>query len=126
MTADPAIRSRGGANARRPGTLERDDECDQGDSMLRGFTSGAARSARGNTPGIVPLLAGIGCALTLTGAAVYTVEAATCSDAGQYIRHDNHIELVGGCVDGSGLPGVQPESGTPEPVGDVQPSNLKR
>lgn len=94
--------------------------------MLRGFTSGATRSTRGSTPGIVPLLAGIGCALTLTGAAFYTVEAATCSDAGQYIRHDNHIELLGGCVDGSGLPEVEQAPRLPEPEGDVQPSNLKR
>ena len=42
-------------------------------------------------------------ALALTGAAFYTVDRATCADPAHYIRHDDHIELVGGCVDGSQL-----------------------
>ncbi|PXY26557.1 hypothetical protein DI005_36055 [Prauserella sp. PE36] len=59
---------------------------------------------RGSRSGFVPLLAGLTSALALTGAAVYTVGQANCGDPGRYIRHDNHIELVGGCVDGGELP----------------------
>ncbi|MEU6645805.1 hypothetical protein ABZ863_25090 [Saccharomonospora sp. NPDC046836] len=67
--------------------------------MARGTASRSARST-----GVLPLLAGITSALALTGAAVYTVGQAGCVEPGQYVRHDNHIELVGGCVDGNHLP----------------------
>ncbi|NIH87227.1 hypothetical protein [Amycolatopsis granulosa] len=53
--------------------------------------------------GLLPLVAGVTSALALTGAAVYTVDRAGCGDPGQYIRHDNYVELVGGCVDPSDL-----------------------
>ncbi|MFF5992438.1 hypothetical protein [Prauserella flavalba] len=66
--------------------------------MASGTTPRSSRS------GFVPLLAGLASALALTGAAVYTVGQANCGDPGRYIRHDNHIELIGGCVDGSELP----------------------
>ncbi|HET6501999.1 MAG TPA: hypothetical protein VFG87_14675 [Amycolatopsis sp.] len=56
--------------------------------------------------GILPLVAAITSALALTGAAFYTVDRVTCAEGGQYIRHDNRIELVGGCVDGADLSGV--------------------
>ncbi|WP_216209572.1 hypothetical protein [Amycolatopsis aidingensis] len=71
--------------------------------MARATTSSATRSA-----GMFQLLAGVASALALTGAAFYTVELATCGDAGQYVRHDNHVELLGGCVDGTELPHTDP------------------
>jgi hypothetical protein len=37
------------------------------------------------------------------------VDNASCGAPAQYIRHDSHVELVGGCVDGSKLPAT----GTP-------------
>jgi hypothetical protein len=61
----------------------------------------AARSA-----GVLPLVAAVTSALALTGAAFYTVDRVTCGDPGQYIRHDDQIELVGGCVNGSDLSGM--------------------
>ncbi|MGW4396401.1 hypothetical protein ACWEHA_14005 [Amycolatopsis nivea] len=69
-----------------------------------------ARAQHGTTPraksrtGLLPLAAGILSAVALTGAAFATVEAAGCAGPAQYIRHDNHIELVGGCVNGTELP----------------------
>ncbi len=54
----------------------------------------------------MPLVAAVISAAALTGAAFYTVEQATCGDPAQYIRHDDHVELIGGCVRGSELPQV--------------------
>lgn len=64
----------------------------------------AVSSSRGARSGLLPVVAGVVSALALTGAAVYTVGQASCGDGGQYIRHDNHVELKGSCVDGSELP----------------------
>jgi hypothetical protein len=65
--------------------------------------------------GILPLVVAITSAVGLTGAAFYTVNQASCADPAQYIRHDNHVELVGGCVDSSELPttlrGPAPQDG---------------
>ncbi|MGH3861401.1 hypothetical protein [Actinokineospora sp.] len=47
-------------------------------------------------------------AVALTGAAFFTVQQATCADPGSYIRHDDHVELVGGCVDPADVPGSKP------------------
>lgn len=74
--------------------------------MARPTTSRAARSSGSRKSGIVPFVAGIASAVALTGAAVYTVGEASCTDPARYIRHDSHIELVGGCLDGSELPGT--------------------
>jgi hypothetical protein len=71
-------------------------------SVSGGKVRRATRSA-----GLLPLVAGITSALALTGAAVYTVDRATCGDPAQYIRHDNYVELVGGCVNGSDLEGTR-------------------
>lgn len=80
-------------------------------SETDGRTSRTTRSA-----GALPLVAAITSALALTGAAFYTVDRATCGDPAHYIRHDDHIELVGGCVDGSQLQQLRttrsPASGT--------------
>ncbi|MTD54234.1 hypothetical protein [Amycolatopsis pithecellobii] len=62
-----------------------------------GADGGSRRISR--SAGALPLAAAITSALALTGAAFYTVDRATCGDPAQYIRHDNHLELVGGCVD---------------------------
>jgi hypothetical protein len=57
---------------------------------------------------VFSLVAGIVSAAALTGAAFYTVERSACADPAQYIRHDNHVELVGGCLGGTDLPGARP------------------
>lgn len=73
--------------------------------MFAGNESNARRRllAAGST-GALSLIAGITSAAALMGAAFLTVENSGCTDPGQYIRHDSHVELVGGCVDGSELP----------------------
>ncbi|HKS44660.1 MAG TPA: hypothetical protein VJT49_06005 [Amycolatopsis sp.] len=62
----------------------------------------ATRSA-----GALPLVAAVTSALALTGAAFYTVDRTGCGEPSQYVRHDNRVELVGGCVDASQLSGLQ-------------------
>ncbi|MEU3273498.1 hypothetical protein ABZ639_21885 [Saccharomonospora sp. NPDC006951] len=88
--------------------------------MARVGISRGSRSA-----GVVPLLAGIGSALALAGAAVYTVDLASCSDPGRYIRHDNHVELVGSCVDGSKLPARESGPDGTRDAGAVQHGNYQ-
>lgn len=66
----------------------------------RNGQDGEARRTR--STGVLPIVAAVTSALALTGAAFYTVDRAACGDA-QYIRHDDHVELVGGCVSGSEL-----------------------
>lgn len=68
--------------------------------MIRGNRASRATRATGG----VSMLVGVASAVALTGAAFFTVQQATCADAGTYIRHADHVELVGGCVDGSELP----------------------
>ena len=82
--------------------------------MARGNDANAARRARATrSAGLLPLVVGLASAAALTGAAYITVNSATCGDSARYIRHDNHVELVGGCVDGAELPGATvPKSGT--------------
>lgn len=58
---------------------------------------------RPRTVGVLPMVAGVTSALALAGAAVFTVGQAACEPS-QYIRHDNHIKLVGGCMDAEDLP----------------------
>ncbi|WP_236789299.1 hypothetical protein [Amycolatopsis sp. GM8] len=81
-----------------------------------GTTRRASRSA-----GVLPLAAAITSALALTGAAFYTVDRAACTDPAQYIRHDNHLELVGGCVDQTKLD--QMRSTQSQPVGQIAEYN---
>ncbi|GHF45815.1 hypothetical protein FHX82_001671 [Amycolatopsis bartoniae] len=69
----------------------------------RSETDGGTRRRASRSAGALPLVAAITSALALTGAAFYTVDRAACGDPAQYIRHDNHIELVGGCVEGTEL-----------------------
>ena len=69
----------------------------------RSETDGGTRRRASRSAGALPLVAAITSALALTGAAFYTVDRATCGDPAQYIRHDNHVELVGGCVEGTEL-----------------------
>ncbi|MPY80252.1 MAG: hypothetical protein GEV04_17690 [Actinophytocola sp.] len=68
--------------------------------MIRG--NRASRATRAT--GAASVLVGLASAVALTGAAFFTVQEATCADAGTYIRHAEHVELVGGCVDASELP----------------------
>jgi len=74
--------------------------------------------------GLLPLVAGITSALALTGAAVYTVDRAGCGDPAQYIRHDNYVELVSGCVDGSDLQGIRTGS-TPGEAKNAELNNYR-
>jgi hypothetical protein len=77
--------------------------------MARGNDAHRARATR--SAGLVPLVIGLASAAALTGAAYITVDSASCASPAQYIRHDSHVELVGGCVDGADLPAT----GTPKP-----------
>ncbi|MFD4192378.1 MULTISPECIES: hypothetical protein [Amycolatopsis] len=85
----------------------------------RGETGGRVRRAT-RAAGLLPLVAGVTSALALTGAAVYTVDRANCGDPAQYIRHDNYVELVGGCVNGSDLEGIR----TGTTTGDAKTAEL--
>ncbi|HJQ48538.1 MAG TPA: hypothetical protein VJ870_19770 [Amycolatopsis sp.] len=67
---------------------------------MRRRNDGEARRTR--SAGALPVVAAVTSALALTGAAFLTVDRATCGDA-QYIRHADHVELVGGCVGSSEL-----------------------
>jgi len=51
---------------------------------------------------VLPVVAAVSAAVALTSAAFYTVDHATCADP-RYIRHDDHVELVDGCLDGATL-----------------------
>jgi hypothetical protein len=84
--------------------------------MARGNDANAARRARATrSAGLIPLVVGLASAAALTGAAYITVDSAGCGAPAQYIRHDSHVELVGGCVDGADLPAT----GTPKAGGVV-------
>ncbi|MFI5610638.1 hypothetical protein [Amycolatopsis sp. NPDC051903] len=78
--------------------------------MARAENATTARRMRATrSAGVLPLVLGVASAVALTGAAYFTVDAAGCGGQAQYIRHDNHVELVGGCVDGSELPAAPAE-----------------
>jgi len=81
--------------------------------MARGNDANAAKRARATrSAGLVPLVIGLASAAALTGAAYITVDSASCASPAQYTRHDSHVELVGGCVDGANLPATgSPSSG---------------
>jgi hypothetical protein len=77
--------------------------------MARGNESGVQRRVRAaRSTGLLSLAVAVTSAAALAGAAFYTVNRATCADPAQYIRHDNYVELVGGCVNAADLPSVQP------------------
>ncbi|WP_410675582.1 hypothetical protein [Amycolatopsis sp. cmx-4-68] len=87
--------------------------------MARGNDADTARRSRATrSAGLLPLVIGVASAAALTGAAYFTVDSASCGSPAQYIRHDSHVELVGGCVDGANLPAA----GTPK-AGGVVPGN---
>ena len=84
--------------------------------MAPGNDANTARRARATrSAGLLPLVIGLASAAALTGAAYITVDNASCGTPAQYIRHDSHVELVGGCVDGAKLP----TTGTPSSGGVV-------
>jgi hypothetical protein len=84
--------------------------------MAAGNDANTARRARATrSAGLLPLVIGLASAAALTGAAYITVDNASCGSPAQYIRHDSHVELVGGCVDGAKLP----STGTPSSGGVV-------
>ncbi|KDN18440.1 hypothetical protein [Amycolatopsis rifamycinica] len=87
--------------------------------MAPGNDANTARRARATrSAGLLPLVVGLASAAALTGAAYLTVDKASCGTPAQYIRHDSHVELVGGCVDGAKLPAT----GTPS-TGDAVHGN---
>ncbi|WP_329067210.1 hypothetical protein [Amycolatopsis sp. NBC_01480] len=83
----------------------------------------ARRLSATRSAGLLPLAIGVASAVALTGAAFFTVDAAGCGGPAQYIRHDNHVELVGGCVDGSELSPASPaeEAAAHHPAPNVHP-----
>ncbi len=85
--------------------------------MARANDTNAGRATR--SAGLLPLVIGVASAVALTGAAYFTVDSAGCAPA-QYVRHDDHIELVGGCVSGSEL-----EPAVPEVNGGVTHGNFR-
>ncbi|WP_033293746.1 hypothetical protein [Amycolatopsis jejuensis] len=94
--------------------------------MARAQDATTARAKYPPRSGLLPLAAGIVSAVALTGAAFATVDAAGCHGPAQYIRHDNHVELVGGCVDGTELPAApaQPQAEHHAKTG-IQPSSYR-
>lgn len=73
----------------------------------RDETGGGEGRRTSRSAGVLPLVAAVTSALALTGAAFYTVQTANaCGQPGQYVRHDNQFELVGGCVDNTDLAGL--------------------
>jgi len=79
--------------------------------MAPGNDANTARRARATrSAGLLPLVIGLASAAALTGAAYITVDNASCGSPAQYIRHDSHVELVGGCVDGAKLPAAGTQS----------------
>ncbi|MEV6897298.1 hypothetical protein [Amycolatopsis sp. NPDC051372] len=78
--------------------------------MARAKNATTPRGTRATrSAGVLPVVLGVASAVALTGAAYFTVDAAGCGAHPQYIRHDNHVELVGGCIDGSELPAAPAE-----------------
>ncbi|WP_433268418.1 hypothetical protein ACQPZF_04195 [Actinosynnema sp. CS-041913] len=55
---------------------------------------------------VLPLVGAVATAVTLTGAAFFTVAHAGCADTGRFVERDGVVEFVGGCVDGHRLPAV--------------------
>jgi hypothetical protein len=72
----------------------------------RNERDGGAGRPTTRSAGMLPLVAAVTSALALTGAAFYTVDRVACGDPGQYVQHDNRVELVGGCVNPSDLSDV--------------------
>ncbi|KAA2263239.1 hypothetical protein F0L68_10490 [Solihabitans fulvus] len=58
----------------------------------------------GRVAAVLPLIGALTTAAALTGAAVFTVAQAGCSDPGHYVKRDGVVELVGGCLDHRDLP----------------------
>lgn len=75
--------------------------------------------------GGVSLLAAMMTAAALTGAAFFTVSQVGCDDPGNYARHDDHIELVGGCVDPAELRGAKPAPDPDAPSFGTAPENYQ-
>lgn len=71
------------------------------------MSRGKRESRATKVAGGFSLLVGVASAVALTGAAFFTVQLSGCGEPGSYIRHDNHVELVGGCVDPAEVPGVE-------------------
>jgi hypothetical protein len=59
--------------------------------------------------GMVPLVGALAAAAALAGVAVFSASSAGCASPGQYVQREGYVELVGGCVDSSDLPPVQPK-----------------
>ncbi|MEQ0560359.1 hypothetical protein ABJI51_14820 [Amycolatopsis sp. NEAU-NG30] len=90
--------------------------------MTPGNDADTARRARATrSAGLLPLVIGLASAAALTGAAYLTVDNASCGTPAQYIRHDSHVELVGGCVDGSKLPATGTAKTAAAGHGDYNP-----
>lgn len=86
---------------------------------------GKRESPATRVAGAMPLLLGLASAVALTGAAFFTVHQAGCAQPGSYIRHDHHVELIGGCLDPAELPGKpatrDETAGQPDQTGHHRP-----
>lgn len=72
--------------------------------------------------GVLPLLAAIAAAAALGGAAVFTVNSASCPDPGHFVREGVSAHLVGGCLTRDELPGATvPAAGATGHSGNSRP-----
>ncbi|TCP56315.1 hypothetical protein EV191_101256 [Tamaricihabitans halophyticus] len=74
---------------------------------------------------VLPMLGAVISATALAGVAVFTVAQAGCDDGGQYVYHDNKVELVGSCLDENKLPGnhlpTHPRHSGPDDPSEFRP-----
>ena len=56
----------------------------------------------------MPVVATVGVAAVLAGAAVFTAERAGCAEPGSYVPVPGGVQLVGGCLNSADLPVAPP------------------
>ncbi|MGH3431478.1 MAG: hypothetical protein ACRDQB_01435 [Thermocrispum sp.] len=61
------------------------------------------------------LLVAVASAAALTGAALFTVNQASCAHPASYVRTEGQVQLIGGCVDPAELPTTKPGRSTERP-----------
>ncbi|HEY3693611.1 MAG: hypothetical protein QOH09_2453 [Pseudonocardiales bacterium] len=63
----------------------------------------------------MPVVATVGVAALLAGAAVFTAERAGCAEPGSYVPVPGGVQLIGGCLNSSDLPVAPPPRKQPLP-----------
>ncbi len=56
----------------------------------------------------MPVVATVGVAVLLAGAAVFTADRAGCAEPGSYVPVPGGVQLVGGCLNSADLPVAPP------------------